>query len=86
MIIYISRDHARIVPKVFRFVSLDQANKMVNIPETYCHMWRAGPHSPLLQGTKVEIDLCDPKVWRYTPLVLMPGRQRQIDLCDLKAW
>ena len=49
-------------------------------------VWRAGPHSPLLLGTKVEIDLCDPKVWRYTPLVLMPGRQRQIDLCDLKAW
>ena len=44
------------------------------------------PHSPLLQGTKVEIDLCDLKVWWYTPLVLMPGRQRQIDLCDLKVW
>ena len=23
------------------------------------------PHSPLLQGTKVEIDLCDLKVWWY---------------------
>ena len=40
----------------------------------------------MLLGTKVEIDLCDPKVWRYTPLVLMPRRQRQIDLCDLKVW
>ena len=49
-------------------------------------LWRAGPHFPLLLGTKVEIDLCDPKVWRYMPLVLMPGQQRQIDLCDLKAW
>ena len=32
-------------------------------------LWRARPHSPLLLGTKVEIDLCDPKVWRHTPLI-----------------
>ena len=29
--------------------------------------------------------LCDPKVWRYTPLVPMPGKQRQADLCKFKV-
>ena len=43
------------------------------------------PHSPLLQGTEVEIDLCDLKVWWYMPLVPMPGRQRQADLCEFKV-